>query len=101
MQTSIIHAGNAKQKHFFKRNIEVKEDADFDLENLGDSLIESFKEIIAYKQGKIDLPDADEYLNKIKEMQKAVNDKYFIDDIAKIAEDFKELDYQDMICNAV
>jgi hypothetical protein len=63
MQTSISHAGNAKQKHFFKRNIEVKEDAEFDLENLGDSLIESFKEIIAYKQGKIDLPDAEELFN--------------------------------------
>jgi hypothetical protein len=63
MQTSIIHAGNAKQKHFLKRNVEKKEHADFDLENLGDSLIESFKEIIAYKQGKIDLPDVEELFN--------------------------------------
>jgi hypothetical protein len=52
---------------------------ELDLDNLGDSLIESFKEIIAYKQGKIDLPDTDEYLNKIKEMQKAIDDKCFLD----------------------
>ena len=63
MQTSINHVGNSKQ-NFFKRDIELKQqNEEFDLDNLGDSLIESFKEIIAYKQGKIDLPDAEELFN--------------------------------------
>jgi hypothetical protein len=97
MQTSIIHAGNAKYKHLFKRDVELKEHTEFDLENLGESLIEGFKEIIAYKQGKIDLPDAEEYSDKIKEMRKAKNDRCFIDDILEIAEDFKAVDYKDMI----
>lgn len=37
-----------------------------------------------------------EYADKIKEMQKSIDDKCFLDDISEIAEDFKAVDYQDM-----
>lgn len=43
-----------------------KNDEEFDLDNLGDSLINGLNEIIAYKQGKIALLDADKLEVKMK-----------------------------------
>ncbi|MBF0243329.1 MAG: hypothetical protein HQK64_12755, partial [Desulfamplus sp.] len=95
MQVSTNHINMAKHKPLFKENVKSNDSQEeFDLENLGDSLIEGFKEIIAYKKGEIDLPDAMEYLTKIQKMQSASHDKCFIDDILEITEDFRKIDYQ-------
>lgn len=55
-----------RPQQFLKITVEVEEanenidNEEYDLENLGDSLIEGLKEIIAYKRGEIELPDARE-----------------------------------------
>jgi len=57
---------NVKPQQFLKITVEVEEPKEeYDLDNLGDSLIEGMKEILAYKKGEIDLPDATEVFKSL------------------------------------
>ncbi len=57
---------NVKPQQFLKITVEVEESKEeYDLDNLGDSLIEGMKEILAYKKGEIDLPDAIEVFKSL------------------------------------
>jgi len=57
---------NVQPQQFLKITVEVEEPKEeYDLDNLGDSLIEGMKEILAYKKGEIDLPDATEVFKSL------------------------------------
>lgn len=48
---------NIKSHQLLTVTIEVEEEmAEYDVENLGDTLIEGFKEILAYKKGELEFP---------------------------------------------
>jgi len=57
---------NVTPQQFLKITVEVEESKEeYDLDNLGGSLIEGMKEILAYKKGEIDLPDATEVFKSL------------------------------------
>lgn len=55
---SLQNRFRVKPHQLLKITVEIEEDEEYDLENLGDALIKSFEEIIAHKQGKLDFPPA-------------------------------------------
>lgn len=48
--------------------IEKIDDSEFDIENLGDSIIRGLKEIVESKEKGIELPDADQLLQELNEL---------------------------------